>query len=162
MNFAQRKLNKQFRIVDPDETKILHALGPTIAARRLVSNEFGLAVYLLLQASNSPWPSRSNMRTERDYRNLASVLLQLATAPTEMADCAEGLSNSSDGEGHRDVVGTIVYCNHMFFLTEESSPHAYRLTNIWGVRKFLGRKVRVTGTLQSPHALAVQTVNELH
>lgn len=102
------------------------------------------------------------MRTERDYRNLASVLLQLATAPSEMADCSEGRSNGSDGEGHRDVVGTIVDCNHMFFLTEESSPHAYRLTNISRLKKFLGRKVRVTGTLQSPHALAVETVNELH
>ena len=102
------------------------------------------------------------MRTERDYRNLASVLLQLATAPARMADCAEGCSNASDGEGHRDVVGTIVDCNQMFFLTEESSPHAYILTNISRVKKFLGRKVRVTGTLQSPHALAVETVNELH
>jgi hypothetical protein len=65
------------------------------------------------------------MRTERDYRNLASVLLQLATAPPRMADCAEGCSYGSDGEEHRDVVGTIVECNQMFFLTEESSPHAY-------------------------------------
>jgi hypothetical protein len=102
------------------------------------------------------------MKTERDYRNLASVLLQLATAPLRMADCAEGCSNGSDGEEHRDVVGTIVDCNQMFFLTEESSPHAYILTNISRVKKFLGRKVRVTGTLQSPHALAVETVNELH
>jgi hypothetical protein len=102
------------------------------------------------------------MRTERDYRNLASVLLQLAAAPPRMADCAEGCSNASDGEGHRDVVGTIVDCNQMFFLTEELSPHAYILTNISRVKKFLGRKVRVTGTLQSPHALAVETVNELH
>ena len=103
------------------------------------------------------------MRRERDYRNLASILLQLATAPPWMAEnWAEGCPNTSDGEGHRVVVGTIVDCNQMFFLTEESSPHAYILTNIARVKTFLGRKVRITGALQSPHALTVETIDELH
>ena len=103
------------------------------------------------------------MKRERDYRDLASVLLQLATAPPRMAEnWAEGRPNASDGEGHRVVVGTIVDCNQMFFLTEESSPHAYALTNIARVKTFLGRKVRITGALQSPHVLIVETVDELH
>jgi hypothetical protein len=50
----------------------------------------------------------------------------------------------------------------MFFLTEEASPHAYVLTNIARVQTFLGRKVRITGALQSPHVLTVETVDELH
>jgi hypothetical protein len=102
------------------------------------------------------------MRRGRDYRNLASVLLQLAKAPLRMADnWAEGCPNASGDEGHRVVVGTIVDCNQMFFLTDESSPHAYVLTNIARVKTFLGRKVG-TGALQSPHALTVETVDELH
>ncbi len=103
------------------------------------------------------------MRREQDYRNLASVLLQLAKAPLRTAEnWAEGCPNASDDEGHRVVVGTIVNCDQMFFLTEESSPHAYVLTNIARVKTFLGRKVRITGALQSPHALTVETVDELH
>ena len=103
------------------------------------------------------------MRRERDYLNLASVLLQLATASPRMAEnWVEGCPNASDDEGHRVVVGTIVDCNQMFFLTEESSPHAYVLTNSARVKTFLGRKVRITGALQSPHVLTVETVDELH
>jgi hypothetical protein len=98
------------------------------------------------------------MRRERDYRNLASIFLRLAMAPPRLA---EGCPNASD-EGHRVVVGTIVDCNQMFFLTEESSPHAYILTNIARVKTFLGRKVRITGALLSSHVLTVETVNELH
>jgi hypothetical protein len=102
------------------------------------------------------------MRRERDYRDLASVFLRLATTPPRMAEnWAEGCSNASDDKGHRVVIGKIVDCNEMFFLTEESSPHAYVLTNIARVQTFLGRKVRITGALQSPHVLTVETVDEL-
>jgi len=50
----------------------------------------------------------------------------------------------------------------MFFLTEELSPTRFVLTNIARVKTFLGRKVRITGALQSPHVLTVETVDELH
>jgi hypothetical protein len=101
------------------------------------------------------------MRRERDYRDLASVYLAAAT-PRMAENLAQGCPNASDNEGHKVVVGTIVDCNQMFFLTEESSPHAYALTNVARVKTFLGRKVRVTGALQSPHVLTVETVDELH
>jgi hypothetical protein len=107
------------------------------------------------------------MRRERNYRDLASALLQVATGPSRMTEWGEGRSNASHGEERRVVVGKIVDCNQMFFLTEESSPHAYILSNIARVKTLLGktllgRKVRVTGALQSPHALAVETIDELH
>src|SRR5437868_2011630 len=89
---------------------------------------FGLAeslLLLLLQGSDCPGPSRLKHETRP---RLASVLLQLATAPPRMAEnWAEGCPNASNDEGHRVVVGTIVDCNQMFFLTEESTPHAYVL-----------------------------------
>jgi hypothetical protein len=103
------------------------------------------------------------MRRERDYRDLASVFLHPATAPPRVAEnLAQGYPNAPDDKGHRVVVGTIVDCNQTFFLTEELSPHAYVLTNFAPVKTFLGRKVRITGALQSPHALTVETVDELH
>src|SRR5258708_11264306 len=108
-------------------------------------------------------PQGRNMRRVRDYRDLASVFLHLASAPPRMAEnLAQGCPNASDDKGHRVVVGTIVDCNQIFFLTEELSPHAYVLTNIARVKTFLGRKVRITGALQSPHELTVETVDELH
>lgn len=104
------------------------------------------------------------MKREQDYRKLASVLLRLATVPSRMVqNWSEGCANAaSDGEGHRVVVGTVVNCNQMFFLTEESSPHAFLLSNAARVKTFLGRKVRITGALLSSHVLTVETVNELH
>lgn len=104
------------------------------------------------------------MKRERDYRSLASVLLQLTTAPSRMVqNCSEERANTaSEGDEHRVVVGTVVDCNQMFFLTEESSPHAFLLSNTARVKTFLGRKVRITGALLSPHVLTVETVNELH
>src|ERR1700693_3059935 len=102
-----------------------------------------------------------NMRREGDYRDLASVYL--ATAPPRIAEnLAQGCPNASDDKVHKVVVGTIVDCNQMFFLTEELSPHAYALTNTARVQTFLGRKVRIMGALQSPHVLTVETVDELH
>ncbi len=144
--------------------KILHAPVPTIAASGFLSNQlqFG-SLFAPVGIELSKGPQGRNMRRERDYRDLASVFLHLATAPPRMAEnLAQGCPNASDDKGHRVVVGTIVDCNQMFFLTEELSPHAYVLTNIARVKTFLGRKVRITGALQSPHVLTVETVDELH
>ena len=104
------------------------------------------------------------MRTEREYRSLASMLLRLATDPSRGSeDWSEGCPKvGSEGEQHRVVVGRIVDCEQMFFLADEASPHAYVLMNIRLVKALLGRKVRITGALQSPHVLAVETVDELN
>lgn len=125
-----------------------------------------LATSLLSNSKDGfcPRPSRLKMKTGRDYRSLACVLLRLATAPSRMVqDWSERHANAaSHGEGQRAVVGTVVDCNQMFFLTEESSPHAFLLTNPARMKTFLGRKVRITGALQSPHILSVETVIELY
>ena len=106
--------------------------------------------------------SMSNMRRERDYRSLASILLRLATDPPRTTEnLAEGCPEPSS-DGHRVLVGRIVDCDQMFFLAEESTPHAYILTNISLAKTFLGRKVRIKGALQSSHVLAVETVDELN
>ena len=138
-----------------------------MALARVAPNRFfsktstlvGLVLLALL-----PGPLRSNMRTEREYRSLASMLLRLATDPPRVSeDWAERFPQvGPEGEEHRDVVGKIVDCGEMFFLADESSPHAYVLTNIRRVKALLGRKVRITGALRSPHVLAVEAVDELN
>jgi hypothetical protein len=143
--------------------KILPAPGFITAASGFLSNEFRFGSLLALHRI-AKRPQGLNMRREQDYRNLASVLLRLATAPPRKVQnwSEESANAGSDGEAHRVVVGTVVDCDQTFFLTEESSPHAYILTNIARVKTFLGRKVRITGALLSPHVLTVETVNELH
>jgi hypothetical protein len=144
--------------------KILRAPGSITAASGFLSSEFALAVSLHRKDRIAKRHQGLNMRREQDYRNLASVLLRLATAPLRTVQnwSAESANPASDGETHRVVVGTVVDCDQTFFLTEESSPHAYILTNIARVKTFLGRKVRITGALLSSHVLTVETVNELH
>ena len=64
------------------------------------------------------------MRTEREYRSLASMLLRLATDPPRVSeDCAEGCPKvGSEGEEQRVVVGRIVDCDEMFFSRGRIKP----------------------------------------
>jgi hypothetical protein len=105
------------------------------------------------------------MRRETGYVSLASVILQLAAAYPPSA----GNAVATGGHGHdvaidasRVIEGTIVNNDESFFLMEESSPHAYRLTNANCARHFAGKKVRVMGALETPHFLTVETIHEIH
>src|ERR1700758_2700279 len=55
-----------------------------IAASACFCNEFRFGNLRALQDRVCPRPSRLNMKRERDYRNIASVLLRLLTAPSRM------------------------------------------------------------------------------
>lgn len=94
---------------------------------------------------------------------LLSILLRLAADPPRMTEnSGDGCANTpAAGEEHRVVVGRIVDCDQMFFLAEESSLHAYILTDISRVKRLLGGKVLITGAFQSPHVLAIETEDEL-
>jgi hypothetical protein len=102
------------------------------------------------------------MRRERDYIGLASILLQLAAAPTALS----GLGSHTDGlstacVSQKVVVGKIMQSHDWFFLVEEGKREAYMLTSSRLVRAFIGKKVRAFGTLESPHVLAVERVQEI-
>jgi hypothetical protein len=105
------------------------------------------------------------VRREREYVSLATFLLQLAAAYPPTAGNAVG----TGGHGHDVAIdassvieGTIVNNDESYFLMEESSPHAYRLTNANCARHFAGKKVRVMGALETPHILTVETIHERH
>jgi hypothetical protein len=59
------------------------------------------------------------------------------------------------------VVGEIMQSHDWFFLVEEGRREAYMLTSSRLVQAFIGKKVRVFGTLESPHVLAVERVQEI-
>jgi hypothetical protein len=59
------------------------------------------------------------------------------------------------------VVGEIMQSHDWFFLVEEGRREAYMLTSNRLVQAFIGKKVRVFGTPESPHVLAVERVQEI-
>ena len=102
------------------------------------------------------------MRRDREYIGLASILLQLVAAPTVLS----GLGSQPDGPSTacvspKVVVGKIMQSHDWFFLVEEGRREAYMLTSSRLVQAFIGKKVRVFGTLESPHVLAVERVQEI-
>lgn len=102
------------------------------------------------------------MRKDRDYRSFASLLLQIATVtPVSPIAKNDALRPPAKGDQHKVLVGTIVDCDPTLFLADESSPHAYILTDARRAKAFTGRKVRVMGALKSPHVLAVETIDDL-
>jgi len=133
----------------------------TVAASRFFSADFYFGSH---RASLSAMPVPFKDEHENRTRVSLPCSLRLATDPPRVSEeWAEGcLKVGSEGEERRVVVGRIVDCEQMFLLADESSPHAYALMNIRLVKALLGRKVRITGALQSPHVLAVETVKELN
>ena len=124
---------------------------------------FGIAV---APKTGGAWfifqPTAWAMRRDREYIGLASILLQLAAAPTALS----GLGSQTDGlstacVSRKVVVGKIMQSHDWFFLVEEGRREAYMLTSSRLVQAFIGKKVRVFGTLESPHLLAVERVQEI-
>jgi hypothetical protein len=102
------------------------------------------------------------MGRDREYIGLASILLQLVAAPTALS----GLGSQTDGlstacVSRKVFVGKIMQSHDWFFLVEEGRREAYMLTSSRLVQAFIGKKVRVLGTLESPHLLAVERVQEI-
>ena len=135
--------------------ELLYFLGA--AAQRLASP-------LLSQGGNLVYFPTDDvaMRREREYIGLASILLQLAAAPTALS----GLGSQTDGlstacVSRKVVVGKIMQSHDWFFLVEEGRREAYMLTSSRLAQAFIGKKVRVFGTLESPHVLAVERVQEI-
>ena len=103
------------------------------------------------------------MRRERDYVGLASILLRLAAAhpPSPASEAVVTHGHDARSGAFKVIVGTIVNNHESYFLVEESSSHAYRLTNATRATSFAEKKVRVTGALETPHILSVETIDEL-
>ena len=90
------------------------------------------------------------------------MLLQLAMAP----DAQVGNSEiRRQDQAHRNAVKTfterIVRSDDLVFLAEEGSIRTYMLAGASRLRAYEGKRVRISGALDSPHVIVVRTIDEV-
>lgn len=66
-------------------------------------------------------------------------------------DESQSTVQQQDQQNVRTFAGKISQKNSRFFLEEEIHRTPYLLADTWNVKRFLGKKVRVTGTLDQDH-----------
>ncbi len=93
----------------------------------------------------------------KDYVGLASIFLRLATAPDTMIGSSEIGCQAQGGNAIKTVTGRIVRSDDLLFLAEEGSIRTYMLVNAIHLRSYEGKKVRISGALESPHVIVVRT-----
>jgi hypothetical protein len=100
----------------------------------------------------------------RDYAGLASVLLRLAMEPKPAATIGSrdiGRQDEANGNVFKTITGRIVRSNDLLFLSEEGSIRTYMLVDANRLRVYEGKKVRISGALESPHVILVRTIDEV-
>jgi Ni/Co efflux regulator RcnB len=66
-------------------------------------------------------------------------------------DELQSTAQQQDQQNVRTFAGKISQKNSRFFLEEAIHRTPYLLADTWNVKRFLGKKVRVTGTLDQDH-----------
>jgi hypothetical protein len=98
----------------------------------------------------------------RDYAGLASVLLRLAMEPAATVGSSDiRRQDEAGGNAFRTITGRIVRSNDLLFLSEEGSIRTYMLADASRLRVYEGKKVRISGALESPHVIVVRTIHEV-
>jgi hypothetical protein len=98
----------------------------------------------------------------RDYVGLASILLRLAMAPDALVGSSEIKCEDNAGRNaFKSITGRIVRSDDLLFLAEEGSIRTYMLAGATQFRAYEGKKVRISGALESPHVIVVRTIDEV-
>jgi hypothetical protein len=96
----------------------------------------------------------------KDYVGLASIFLRLATAPDTRLESGDIRFQDEAGRNAiKTITGRIVRSGDLLFLAEEGSIRTYMLVNAIHLRSYEGKKVRISGALESPHVIVVRTVD---
>ena len=97
----------------------------------------------------------------RDYAGLASIFLRLAMVPDTMIGSSVIGCQDQGGSAIKTITGRIVRSDDLLFLAEEGSIRTYMLAGASHARAYEGKKVRISGALESPHVIAVRTIDEV-
>ena len=97
----------------------------------------------------------------KDYVALASILLRLAMAPAAMVGSSD-IRRQDEASRNATITGRIVRSGDLLFVAEEGSKHTYLLTAASHLRFYEGKKVRISGALESPHVIVVRTIDEVN
>ena len=99
----------------------------------------------------------------RDYAGLASIFLRLTKVPDAMVGSSDiRRQDEASRNAIRTITGRIVRSDDLFFLAEEGSIRSYMLADASHVRVYEGKKVRISGALESPHVIVVRTIDEVN
>ena len=99
----------------------------------------------------------------RDYVGLASIFLRLAMAPDTRAESSDVKGqDAAGGNAIKTITGRIVKSDDLLFLAEQGSIRTYMLAGATHLRVYEGKKVRISGTLKSPHVIMVRTIDEIN
>jgi hypothetical protein len=97
----------------------------------------------------------------RDYVGLASIFLRLAMAPDAMLGSSDIGCQDEARNAINTITGRIVRSDDLLFLAGEGSIRTYILADATHLRVYEGRKVRISGALESPNVIVVRTIDEV-
>jgi hypothetical protein len=98
----------------------------------------------------------------RDYVGLASIFLRLAMAPDTRAESSDvKVQGQAGGNAIKTITGRIVRSDDLLLVAEEGSIRAYMLADAIQFRAYEGKKVRISGAVESPHVIVVRTIDEI-
>ena len=98
----------------------------------------------------------------RDYVGLASIFLRLAMAPETTVESGDrNRQNEGGGNAIRTITGRIVKRDDSLVLAEEGSSRTYMAAGVTHLRTYEGKKVRISGALESSHVITVRTIDEV-
>jgi hypothetical protein len=96
----------------------------------------------------------------RDYVGLASIFLRLAMAPDTMLESSDIRCHDQAGRNAiKTITGRILRSGALLFLAEEGSIRTYVLADATHLKAYEGKKVRISGVLDSPHVIVVRTID---
>jgi hypothetical protein len=96
----------------------------------------------------------------RDYVGLASIFLRLAMAPDAMFGNSDIRRQDEAGRNPiKSFTGRILRRDDLLFLAEEGSIRTYVLADATRLKAYEGKKVRISGVLDSPHVIVVRTID---
>lgn len=97
----------------------------------------------------------------RDYVGLASIFLRLAMAPDALVGSSDIGCQDEARNAIKTITGTILRSDDLLFLAEEGSIRTYMLADATHLKAYQGKKVRISGVLESPHVIVVRTIEEV-
>jgi hypothetical protein len=83
-------------------------------------------------------------------------------APDTMLEGSDiGCQDEARRNATKTITGRMVRSDDLPFLAEEGSIHTYMLADASRLRVYEGKKVRISGALESPHVIVVRTIDEV-
>jgi hypothetical protein len=98
----------------------------------------------------------------RDYVGLASIFLLLAMAPDAMVESSDiGCQDEARRNAIKTITGRIVRSDNLLSSWKKEASALTGWRNASRLRAYEGKKVRISGALESPHVIVVRTIDEV-